>query len=42
MLNSDKKVVYRHLSNNDFVLFNRQPTLHKHGIMCHKVKILPN
>ncbi|KYR02194.1 RNA polymerase I [Tieghemostelium lacteum] len=34
------KKVYRHLLNGDFVLANRQPTLHKPGIMGHRVKVL--
>lgn len=33
--------VERHLSNDDFVLFNRQPSLHKMSIMGHRVKVLP-
>ena len=33
-------VVRRHIRNNDTVLFNRQPTLHKYGMMCHKVKVI--
>lgn len=33
-------VVYRHLVNGDPVLMNRQPTLHKPGIMAHKVRVL--
>jgi DNA-directed RNA polymerase beta' subunit len=33
--------IYRHLHNGDYVLFNRQPTLHKPSIMAHKVKINP-
>jgi len=33
--------VERHMQTNDFVVFNRQPTLHKMSMMCHKVKILP-
>jgi DNA-directed RNA polymerase II subunit RPB1 len=33
-------VVERHLVDDDTVLFNRQPTLHKMSIMCHKAKIL--
>jgi len=33
-------VVYRHLVNGDPVLMNRQPTLHKPGIMAHKVRCL--
>jgi len=31
----------RHLKNNDLVLFNRQPSLHKMSMMCHKVRVLP-
>jgi DNA-directed RNA polymerase beta' subunit len=34
-------VVHRHLSNGDFILFNRQPSLHKMSMMCHKVIIMP-
>ena len=34
-------VVHRHLSNGDYVLFNRQPSLHKMSMMCHKVIIMP-
>ena len=34
------KVIYRHVINGDVVLTNRQPTLHKPGIMAHKVKVL--
>lgn len=33
-------VVERHLMDDDTVLFNRQPTLHKMSIMCHKAKVL--
>jgi DNA-directed RNA polymerase II subunit RPB1 len=33
--------VHRHLSNGDYVLFNRQPSLHKMSMMCHKVVIMP-
>lgn len=25
----------------DNVLFNRQPTLHKPGLMAHKIRVLP-
>ncbi|CAG2183580.1 unnamed protein product, partial [Oppiella nova] len=32
-------VVERHLCNGDIVLFNRQPSLHKLSIMCHKAKV---
>ncbi len=34
-------VVERHLIDGDYVLFNRQPSLHKMSIMAHKAKILP-
>eukprot|EP01132_Coremiostelium_polycephalum_P007997 gene7997-9840_t len=34
------KKVYRHLVDGDYVLANRQPTLHKPGIMGHRVKVL--
>ena len=33
--------VVRHLRNGDYVIINRQPTLHKMSMMGHKVKILP-
>lgn len=33
-------VVARHLCDGDIVLFNRQPSLHKLSIMCHKAKVL--
>jgi hypothetical protein len=32
--------VYRHLINGDVLLVNRQPTLHKPGIMAHKARVL--
>ena len=35
-------VVERHLANGDVVLFNRQPSLHRVSIMCHKARIMPN
>ena len=34
-------IVERHLEDNDIVLFNRQPSLHKLSIMCHRVKVRP-
>ena len=34
-------VVDRHLIDNDIVLFNRQPSLHKLSILSHMVKVLP-
>ena len=33
-------IVERHLLDNDPVLFNRQPSLHKLSMMCHKIKIV--
>ncbi|XP_072757329.1 DNA-directed RNA polymerase III subunit RPC1-like [Anoplolepis gracilipes] len=33
-------IVERHLKDDDLVLFNRQPSLHKLSIMAHKTKIL--
>ncbi|KAK2196740.1 bifunctional RNA polymerase [Babesia duncani] len=35
-------IVYRHVLDGDVVLMNRQPTLHKPGIMGHLVKVLLN
>ena len=34
-------IVHRHLSDGDYILFNRQPSLHKMSMMCHKVIIMP-
>jgi DNA-directed RNA polymerase II subunit RPB1 len=34
-------VVHRHLIDGDVVLFNRQPSLHKASMMCHRVRVLP-
>jgi DNA-directed RNA polymerase beta' subunit len=33
-------LVRRHLRDNDIVLFNRQPSLHKMSMMAHKIKVL--
>jgi len=33
--------VERHIQDGDYVLFNRQPSLHKMSIMSHRVKVLP-
>ena len=33
-------VVERHLRDGDTALFNRQPSLHRMSMMCHKVRIL--
>jgi DNA-directed RNA polymerase II subunit RPB1 len=37
----DGDTVNRHLIDNDILLFNRQPTLHKMSMMGHRVKVLP-
>ncbi|KAJ3088162.1 DNA-directed RNA polymerase II subunit rpb1 [Quaeritorhiza haematococci] len=34
-------IVERHLLNDDLVIFNRQPSLHKMSMMGHRVKIMP-
>eukprot|EP00123_Amoebidium_parasiticum_P017765 comp23981_c2_seq2/m.42567 comp23981_c2_seq2/g.42567 ORF comp23981_c2_seq2/g.42567 comp23981_c2_seq2/m.42567 type:complete len:1766 (-) comp23981_c2_seq2:210-5507(-) len=34
--------VERHMQDGDFVIFNRQPSLHKMSMMGHRVKILPH
>ncbi|MFW6378433.1 MAG: DNA-directed RNA polymerase subunit A' [Nanoarchaeota archaeon] len=33
-------IVERHVLDGDVVLFNRQPSLHKMSMMCHKVRVL--
>lgn len=33
--------VERHIRDDDVIIFNRQPTLHKMSMMGHRVKILP-
>ncbi|CAH9123780.1 unnamed protein product [Cuscuta epithymum] len=33
--------VVRHLEDGDAVLFNRQPSLHRMSIMCHRARIMP-
>ena len=33
--------VERHIKDGDYVMFNRQPSLHKMSIMGHRVKVLP-
>jgi DNA-directed RNA polymerase subunit A' len=33
--------VERHLIDGDIALFNRQPSLHRMSMMCHRVKVLP-
>ncbi|WVF65454.1 hypothetical protein IAT40_000182 [Kwoniella sp. CBS 6097] len=34
-------IVHRHVRDGDIVLFNRQPSLHKLSIMCHRVRVRP-
>ncbi|KAJ7947738.1 DNA-directed RNA polymerase subunit [Quillaja saponaria] len=34
-------IVHRHLEDGDIVLFNRQPSLHRMSIMCHRAKVMP-
>ncbi len=34
-------IVERHIVDGDISIFNRQPSLHRMSIMCHKIKILP-
>jgi len=33
--------VERHLMDGDIAVFNRQPSLHRMSMMCHRVKVLP-
>lgn len=35
-------IVERHLVNGDYVLFNRQPSLHKMSMMGHRVRVMPH
>lgn len=34
-------VVERHVMDGDVAIFNRQPSLHRMSMMCHKVRVLP-
>ena len=34
-------VVERHLDDDDVVVFNRQPSLHVHGMQAHRVRLMP-
>ncbi len=36
-----RSIVERQLDDDDIVLFNRQPSLHRMSMMAHKVKVLP-
>eukprot|EP00927_Polykrikos_kofoidii_P017508 TRINITY_DN1798_c0_g1_i1.p1 TRINITY_DN1798_c0_g1~~TRINITY_DN1798_c0_g1_i1.p1 ORF type:complete len:1921 (+),score=363.59 TRINITY_DN1798_c0_g1_i1:90-5765(+) len=33
--------VERHMHNGDYIIFNRQPSLHKMSMMGHRVKVMP-
>ncbi|KAF2859324.1 putative DNA-dependent RNA polymerase II largest subunit [Piedraia hortae CBS 480.64] len=33
--------VERHLQDGDYIIFNRQPSLHKESMMAHRVRIMP-
>jgi DNA-directed RNA polymerase beta' subunit len=37
----DGDIVNRHLLDGDPVLMNRQPSLHRMSMMCHRVRVLP-
>jgi len=34
-------LVERHLMDGDIAIFNRQPSLHRMSMMCHKIRVLP-
>ncbi len=34
-------IVERHIKDNDVVIFNRQPSLHRMSIMSHRVRVMP-
>ncbi|HLD43039.1 MAG TPA: DNA-directed RNA polymerase subunit A' [Candidatus Nanoarchaeia archaeon] len=34
-------IVERHLIDGDIAIFNRQPSLHRMSMMCHRVRVLP-
>jgi len=34
-------IVERHLMDGDYVLFNRQPSLHRHSMLAHRVRVVP-
>ncbi|KAG5493801.1 hypothetical protein JKF63_01633 [Porcisia hertigi] len=34
-------VVERHVMNGDYILFNRQPSLHRISLMAHRARVLP-
>jgi len=34
-------IVERHIMDGDVALFNRQPSLHRMSLMCHKIRVIP-
>lgn len=42
LLIEEGDVVERHLVDGDYVLFNRQPSLHKMSMMAHRVRVMPH
>jgi DNA-directed RNA polymerase II subunit RPB1 len=38
---NNNDIVHRHMLDGDYILFNRQPTLHRMSMMSHIVKIMP-
>lgn len=34
-------IIERHVMDGDIALFNRQPSLHRMSMMCHRVRVLP-
>ena len=34
-------IIERHLMDGDIAIFNRQPSLHRMSMMCHRIKVLP-
>jgi DNA-directed RNA polymerase subunit A' len=34
-------IIERHLMDGDIAIFNRQPSLHRMSMMCHRVRVLP-
>lgn len=34
-------IIDRHLKDGDYVLFNRQPSLHRMSMMCHRARVMP-
>jgi len=35
-------IVERHLMDGDIAIFNRQPSLHRMSMMCHRIRVLPH